>query len=103
LFGISVGSLMLWGIVLSIPMVFGGLIYAKYIGKQIYQIPSEDGEGWVRLSGAQTLADYTDDKDDEKLPSAVAAFAPIVVPIILILLQTVTAVMKLQGPVINKK
>lgn len=101
LFGISVGSLMLWGIVLSIPMVFGGMIYAKYIGKQIYQIPSEDGEGWVRLSGAQTLLDYTDDKDDEKLPSTVAAFAPIVVPIILILLQTVTAVMKLQGPVFN--
>lgn len=97
LFGISVGSLILWGIVLSIPMVLGGMVYARYIGKQIYQVPSEDGEGWVRLSGAQALSNYTDDKDEEKLPSAVAAFAPIVVPIILILIQTVTAVLKLQG------
>ena len=101
LFGISVGSLILWGIVMSIPMVLVGMIYAKYIGKQIYQIPSEDGEGWVRLSGAQVLTDYTEEKDDEKLPSAFMSFAPIVVPILLILFSTVGTAMKLQGFVPN--
>lgn len=97
LFGISVGSLILWGIVMSIPMVLVGMMYAKYIGKQIYQIPAEDGEGWVRLSGAQVLSDYTEEKDDEKLPSAFMSFAPIVVPILLILFSTVGTAMKLQG------
>ncbi|MDF2521111.1 MAG: gluconate permease [Clostridia bacterium] len=99
LFGVSVGSIILWGIVMGIPMVLVGIVYAKYIGKQIYQIPSEDGEGWVRLSGAQTLSHYTDDKDDEKLPSATASFAPIVVPIILILVQTISAVLKVEGTI----
>lgn len=101
LFGISVGSLILWGIVMSIPMVIGGMLYARYIGKQIYQVPSEDGEGWVRLSGSQTLASYTDEKDDDKLPSAFMAFAPIVVPILLILMSTISTAMKLVGFVPN--
>lgn len=97
LFGVSVGSLILWGMVLSVPMLLVGMIYAKYIGKQIYQVPSADGEGWVRLSGTQTLSHYTDERDDKKLPSTFMAFAPIVVPIILILIQTVGAVLKVQG------
>lgn len=101
LFGISVGSLILWGIVVAIPMLFVGMMYAKYIGNQIYQVPTEDGEGWLRLSGVQTLSHYTDDKDDDQLPSAFASFAPIVVPIILILIQTISAVLKVQGPVAN--
>ncbi len=98
LFGVSVGSLILWGIVMGIPMIAVGIAYARYIGKQIYQIPSEEGDGWVRLSGPQTLSHYTDDKDDRQLPSTFMAFAPIVVPIILILLQTIGAVLKIQGP-----
>jgi GntP family gluconate:H+ symporter len=101
LFGVSVGSLILWGIVLAIPMLAAGMVYAKYIGKQIYQVPSDDGEGWIRLNGAQTISHYTDEKDDEQLPSVLAAFAPIVVPIILILIQTISAVLKVQGPVAN--
>lgn len=101
LFGISVGSLILWGILMGIPMMLIGMIYARYIGKQIYQVPSEDGEGWVRLSGAQALTHYTDDKDDKNLPSTAMAFAPIVVPIILILIQTISAVLKVQGPIAN--
>lgn len=99
LFGVSVGSIILWGIVMGIPMVLAGIAYAKYIGKQIYQVPSDDGEGWVRLSGKQTLSHYTEDKDDEKLPSAAASFAPIVVPIILILVQTISAVLKVEGTI----
>jgi GntP family gluconate:H+ symporter len=101
LFGISVGSLILWGIVVAIPMMLTGMAYAKYIGSKIYQIPSEDGEGWVRLSGPQKITSYTGEDDGKKLPSAFASFAPIVVPIILIILQTVGAVLKIQGPVAN--
>lgn len=99
LFGINVGSLILWGIVMSIPMVLVGMIYAKYIGKQIYQIPSEEGDGWVRLSGAQVLSEYVEDKDDEKLPSTFISFAPILVPIVLILFSTVATTIKLQGTI----
>lgn len=99
LFGVSVGSLILWGLLMGFPMMLIGLIYARYIGKQIYQIPSEDGEGFVRLNGSQAITNYEDDKDDEKLPSAFMSFAPIIVPIILILIQTISAVLKVQGAI----
>jgi GntP family gluconate:H+ symporter len=82
---------------MGFPMMLVGLIYARYIGKQIYQIPSEDGEGFVRLNGSQAITHYEDDKDDEKLPSTFMSFAPIVVPIILILIQTISAVLKVKG------
>lgn len=35
LFGVNVGSLILWGIVMAIPMTIAAIIYAKYIGKNI--------------------------------------------------------------------
>ena len=34
LFGVNVGSLILWGIVMAIPMTIAAIIYAKYIGKK---------------------------------------------------------------------
>lgn len=43
-FGVDVGQFLLWGIILAIPMTIATLIYAKWMGKQIYQHPDEDGE-----------------------------------------------------------
>jgi GntP family gluconate:H+ symporter len=97
LFGVNVGTLMLWGIVLAIPMTAAAIVYARYIGKKIYQIPSEDGEGWIRPPYQEPVYDLVDSKNNKELPSTFMAFAPIVVPIILILLSTVTTAFKIQG------
>jgi gluconate:H+ symporter, GntP family len=99
LFNVNVGSLILWGIVLSIPMTLVGVAYAKYIGKKIYQLPSEDGEEWIReayseAAGTQMVLDSEEDKD---LPSAFMSFAPIILPIIFILISTIITAMKLKG------
>jgi len=89
LFGVSVGSFILWGIVLSIPMMLVGLVYTKYIGKQIYQIPGEEEDTWLRPKYQEPVYDSENENDDKKLPSTFMAFAPIIIPIILILINTI--------------
>lgn len=100
IFGVSVGSIILWGIVIAIPMLIGTIFFARYAGSKIWQIPTEDG-GWTRDKTYQysdeTKSFYTNDN----LPSAVLSFSPIALPIILILLGTVTAAMGLKGPAID--
>lgn len=97
IFGVSVGSIILWGIVLAIPMTVAGTLYGKWLGKRIYQLPSEDGEGWIRPKYEKSNSNFQHDKDDRELPSMFMAFAPIIVPVILILLSTVTTALKLEG------
>ena len=93
IFGVSVGSFLLWGIVLAIPMVIAGLIYAKYIGKKIYQIPGDEDDQWLRPEYQKPVY-YSEMEDDNKnLPSTFRAFAPIIIPIILILISTIISVL----------
>lgn len=97
LFGVNVGSIILWGILLAIPMTIAALIYAKYIGKKIYQIPAEDGEGWTRPAYQEPDYESVLDDNNKDLPSASMSFAPIIVPIILILIDTVTTALGIEG------
>lgn len=97
IFGINVGSLILWGIILAIPMTIATILYAKYIGKKIYQIPTEDGLSWERPEYVEPVYDSLYEEDEKELPSTFMSFAPIVIPIILILLNTVTSALGAEG------
>lgn len=55
IFGANVGSVILWGIVVAIPMMISSLIYAKYMGKQIYQLPGDDAQEWIRPENREEL------------------------------------------------
>ncbi|MGE5630581.1 MAG: GntP family permease [Caulobacteraceae bacterium] len=101
LFNVNVGNFILWGIVLAIPMTIAAMLYAKWLGKRIYQLPGEEADTWVRPPYQEAITDFIDDTDDKKLPSTFMAFAPIVVPVILILLNTVLTALKMVGPVPN--
>ena len=100
IFGVSVSSIILYGIIISIPMVLACLVFAKYAGNRIWQIPTSDGK-WTRdknyVDDLKTSSVY----DETNLPSAFLSFAPIIVPIILILLGTVTGAMKLEGKIVS--
>ena len=100
IFGVSVSSIILYGIIISIPMVLACLAFAKYAGSKIWQIPTSDGK-WTRdknyIDNSKTSSVY----DETNLPSAFLSFAPIIVPIILILLGTVTGAMKLEGKIVS--
>ena len=101
LFGVNVGSFILWGIIMAIPMTTAAIIYAKYIGKKIYQLPSEDGEGWERPEYQNPVYTDIDNSEEKELPSTSMSFAPIIIPIILILINTVSTALKLDGSYIS--
>ncbi len=89
IYGANVGSVILWGIVIAIPMVIVSLIYARWYGKKLYQISDEHGE-WIRpsLDDNKNTREYIFE-EDENMPSTFKAFLPILVPIVLILINTI--------------
>lgn len=97
IFDADVGRVMLYGAIVAIPMLLVILFYARYIGKKIYQIPSADGEGWIRPEPSETIASTEEEESSEGLPSVPLAFAPIVVPIILIIAKTIVATVMTDG------
>lgn len=101
IYGANVGTTLLLGIVCAIPMTLIGLLYAKYIGQKQYKVPGEDGESYLSSEDLGTMAHdevaATLIRSEEVLPSALMSFMPIFVPIILILLKTVTTQMGLEG------
>ena len=81
-------------------MVLACLAFAKYAGNKIWQIPTSDKKQTRDKSyvdNSKTSSVY----DETNLPSAFLSFAPIIVPIILILLGTVTGAMKLEGKIVS--
>lgn len=91
IFGIDVGRFILIGIVLSIPMTVACVIYARYIGKKIYQIPNENGDGYTRGTYVEPVYDDVFSMKDKNLPSVIESFGPLFLPIILILISTISS------------
>lgn len=89
-YGADLGLSIIYGIIFSIPMLIGTLIYTNYVGSKVYQIPSDNG-GWVRQENVYRNIDedfeLKPSKDD--LPNVFLSFLPILLPIVLILLGTI--------------
>ena len=118
---VNIGQFMLYGAILSIPIILVSLIYGKYLGGKIRQIP--DGEGWTRdyetaeegmeegaaaegaakaaaantAAGSSAAAGNTEAAANTETAAAantaadirpLMAFAPILFPIVFILLKT---------------
>ncbi|WP_099203642.1 GntP family permease [Miniphocaeibacter massiliensis] len=97
IFKANVGSVILWGIVIAIPMMLAVLLYAKYMGKKIYQLPGDEEQEWIRPTNREALENEKMEFNYDNLPGTFRSFAPIIVPIILILLNTVSAALKVKG------
>ncbi len=94
---VNIGRFMLFGTIIAIPILCVIIIYGKYLGKKIYQLPNDTEDGWIRPDRQETLFEnrveiennFDNNKQgDKKLPSPFRAFAPILIPILLILLNT---------------
>lgn len=88
-FGIDIGHFLLLGIIVALPMAAAAMIYGKWLGTKIYQLPAEEGEGFIRPENQGTMNMLFDLEDEGKMPSALEAFLPLIAPILLILFNTV--------------
>ncbi len=98
IFGIDVGSFILMSILLSIPMAIACIAYSRlYLSKKYYRIPDKDGN-IVEADYQEPDYDAAFSMDMSELPGTLASFLPLLIPIILILVNTVaTAMGKTEG------
>ena len=102
LFHIDLGLMILAGLIFAVPVVIAGVIYAKWWGKRNYILPDANGE-YHEVAPAEAAAATAGGNDADvfkrDLPSAFMAFTPLILPIILILLNTIlTAVFGSKPP-----
>lgn len=85
-FGVEIGTMIFWGIITGIPMTIASVIYIKWVGKNLQLVPNEDG---VIERVVVANVDLVDLKAGERkdLPSGFMAFAPILIPIVFILIK----------------
>jgi GntP family gluconate:H+ symporter len=105
--------MILWGLVLAAPLVVVNVVYARWIGRKVYQVPDPGGEGWVRvrdeaearrvlgLDGPKGSRAGPAELDESGLPSAFRAFAPIALPLVLIFAGTALGPLRLEGPLVD--
>lgn len=97
IFGIDVGEFILLALVLSIPMTIAAIIYArKYIAKKLNWIVNEKDE-IVPAPAGTVASDDAINLDEKNLPSTFSSFLPILLPVVLILINTVSTATKMTG------
>lgn len=93
IFGIDVGKFILLTLVLAIPMTISCIAYSrKVLSKKFYRLVKEDG---VIVKADYQEPDYEAafNMDMSGIPGAFESFAPLLLPIILILINTVATAM----------
>lgn len=89
IFGVDVGKFILLTIVLAIPMAIACIAYARlFLSKKYYRIPNEEGEV-VEAPYQEPDYDNAFSMDTEGMPGTLVSFLPLIVPIVLILINTV--------------
>ncbi len=89
IFGIDVGRFILLTIILALPMTIACIAYSRlYLSKKYYRIPNEDGEV-VEAPYREPDYDGAFAMDMSGVPGALESFMPLLVPIVLILINTV--------------
>lgn len=94
IFGIDVGTFILLTIVLAIPMAIACIAYSRmYLSKKYYAIPDDEGNIVTMPYQDPTYEDAIK-MEEEGLPGTLESFMPLLLPIILILINTVSSAMR---------
>ena len=98
IFGVDVGKFILLTLVLALPMAIACIAYSRlYLSKKYYRIPNEEGE-IVEMPYQEPNYEAAFSMDMTGVPGALESFRPLIIPIILILINTVaTAMGKTEG------
>ena len=98
IFGVDVGKFILLTLVLALPMAIACIAYSRLCrSKKYYRIPNEEGE-IVEMPYQEPNYEAAFSMDMTGVPGALESFMPLIIPIILILINTVaTAMGKTEG------
>lgn len=98
IFGVDVGKFILLTLLLALPMAIACIAYSRlYLSKKYYRIPNEEGE-IVEMPYQEPNYEAAFSMDMTGVPGALESFMPLIIPIILILINTVaTAMGKTEG------
>lgn len=100
LMGVDIGYMIIVGAALSIPIFIAAIIYAKWLGKKIYQIPLEDGtyeKMEFKKEYIKTMEELDSIIDAKELPSLSRSISPILVPLVLIFCKTGLSLLSIDG------
>jgi len=101
--GVDIGMMIMAGILFSIPTLIASVYYSKWLGKKIYQIPTEDGLDFVRMDYKEEYEKSIDNIEEiykeKKLPGAALSFSPVAIPLLLILSNTVIDLIGVGGSI----
>lgn len=93
IFGIDVGKFILLSLILGLPMAIGCIAYARlFLSKKFYRIPNDEGE-IVDMPYQEPDYKAAFDMDMSGVPGTLESFLPLIVPIVLILINTVASAM----------
>lgn len=89
IFGVDIGAMIFWGLILAIPSLIALVIYAQVMGPKIEAMILRDtGEPLIDPSEAFQEFKTAAAEREKALPSFAASILPIAVPILLIFLNT---------------
>lgn len=99
IFGADIGLMIAWGLFFAIPIVISGVFYAKWVGRKIYQLPDDSEVGFVRPEKESAYQEFLNlaEEREKELPSLMRSLLPILIPIVLIFLNTTIAAMEISG------
>jgi len=99
-FGLDIGVFMLYSLIAAVPITLAGLMYSKWVGKKIFRLP-DPNDSSVLIDRPYTAEELkvTEKIDATNLPGTFISFAPILIPILLILLNTVGSMVGFSGSV----
>src|SRR5699024_3336221 len=98
IFDVDIGIMIAFGLIFSIPLMIIGVLYAKWLGKKIYQLPDDSTEsGFVRPEKEMTYPDMIAaiEERSKDLPSFTKSILPILIPIVLIFVNTTLSALDL--------
>ena len=102
--GVDVGTMIICGALISVPMLIVAVFYCKWIGRKIYQIPTDDG-GFDRKEFKEEYIKSMEELDhligEKQLPGLWVSIAPIVIPLVLILTNTILGLAGIKIPFIS--
>jgi GntP family gluconate:H+ symporter len=65
--GVDLGVYMMWGLIVSIPMMLLSMIYIRRVGKEYYRVPN--GDMWITNQADWANLEKVKETDDKELPS----------------------------------